>query len=90
MPAVARRDENEVDIVADEKVFHVFVHGALLVAVHLVGATFDVFAPFAANVADSAEANVGSREEFTKVFVAARADSNRAHTKFIAWGNGGV
>src|ERR1035437_7791364 len=84
MPAVARGDQQGVDILARPQLLLVGVHRAIVVAVFLVHHGLDGFTAFIAHVADRHELHVRLTQEAAQIAGAAAADAEAAHADAVA------
>ena len=84
VPTVAGRDQDGVDIVASEEVFHILIDGAIGIVVFFIGLRFQGVAANLANVANGADADVFATEEDAEVVSAAGADTDPAEVNLSA------
>jgi len=90
MPAIARGDEDGVDVGAPENLGHLAGLGAVLVLVVAVDHHANDFAPGFLNIGIHHELHVGLAEKRLQVLATARANSNAAEHDAVARSDGAV
>src|SRR4051812_20558822 len=87
VPAIARRNQDSIDVLPREQLELIVVHLAAAVSILFVDDGLDFLAPLVAHVANCDESRPVDIEKFAEDMRTARADADASESDLVAGGN---